>query len=327
MIITESLANGLKNRFFTEISEEIDKRFKNLFQQTRGVKNSRTGWAKLAEKFQKGFDRCSIASYQGGSKRKPYFGICSLAIEKNKPYNSWNEKCLFSYPMIASFEPRFAEPSIGLFNISEHAISRLYQRGNIKVVNETEVDIFSIIPEFSLVPVWAMFWARMIAELIADGIEDVRPVIPSRSGLFLAEISFNKIPTIEIRTFVDDSHLTQLQKEVKELFVHASDGIQSSPLVFFPANEYFGVDDTSIQLNMMAFRLVEQSNKIGKVFFHHIEDVEKKKFFIQKLSTLLEGFSSIITMEMSDAYKGDGVRIFHSGLLKLDREDAFNQKS
>jgi len=78
---------------------------------------------------------------------------------------------------------------------------------------------------------------------------------------------------------------------------------------------------------MMAFRLVEHSNKIGKVFFHHIEDVEKKKFFIQKLSTLLEGFSSIITMEMSNAYKGDGVRIFHSGLLKLDREEAFNQKT
>jgi len=328
MIINERLANGLKNRFFTEISDEIDKRFKSLYEQTRGTKNSRLGWGKLADKFQKNFDRCCIAVYVGGSKRKPYFGICSLAIQKDKPYNSWNEKCLYSFSNIACFDPRFSKPSMSYFNVSEHAISRLYQRGKIEINNETEVDIYSIIPKFSLLPVWAMFWVRMIAKLIQNGITDIRPVIPAPDGLFLAEISIEKnIPTIEVRTFVDDDQLTSLQLEVKNIFLIASDGIQSSPIVFYPANEYYAVDDTSVQLNMMSFRIHRNSTQIGKIFFHHISDINLKNKSIDTLTELLNDYAQGITEDISNHYKGEGVRLFHSGLLKLDREEAFNQKT
>lgn len=327
MIINERLANGLKNRFFTEISEEIDKRFKSLYEQTRGVKNSRTGWEKLADKFQKNFDRCSIVVYVGGSKRKPYFGICSLATQKDKPYNSWNEKCLYGFPNIASFDPRFSKPSMSFFNVSEHAVSRLYQRGNVAVNNETDVDIYSIIPQFSLLPVWAMFWVRMIAKLIEHGITEVRPVIPCPDGLFLAEICIEKnSPTIEVRTFVDDSHLSQLQLEVKEIFLNASDGIQSSPLVFYPANEYFAIDDTTFQLHVMSYRIHEYSKKIGKVFFHHIDDVVLKNKSIEVLSELLNDYATGVTQEFSDVYKNEGVRIIHAKSLEMDREEAFNTK-
>jgi len=326
MIINETLANGLKNRFFDEISDEIDSRYKSLYTQTRGVKNSRTGWSKLAEKFKNNFDRCSIVFYEGGSKRKPYFGICSLAINKEKPYNSWNEKCLYGFPVINCFEPRLSRPSLSLFNVGEHAISRLYQRGNIKVKNETDVDIYSILPEFHLLPLWAMFWARMISELLIDNEQiDIRPVLPSKSGLFLAEISINKIPTIEIRTFVDDSQLSDLQKEVKKIFIEASAGIQSSPLVFYPANEFFGIDDCTLQLHIMSHRIVKYSEKIAKVFFYHIIDDKERFHNIQIFCELIKSFASGTSDEISETFKDEKIRIINAIYLKLDREESFHK--
>lgn len=327
MIIDEKLANGLKNRFFLEISEEIDNRFESLFAQTRGVKNSRTGWDKLVEKFSQNFDRCALVVYVGGSKRKPYFGISCLTVVKERPFNTWNEKCLNSFSAISNFEPRFSHPSINFFNVGEHAIARLFQRGKLSISNQTDIDIYSIIPKLSLIPVWSAYWVRIIAILIDHEITDIRPVIPCEDGLFLAQVSIdNKIPRIEIRTFVDNFHLSELQSEVKDIFLKTSEGIRASPLVFFPANDHYGIDSTEIQLHHMSFRIKEYRNKIAKVFFHHLSDEKKKNKSISLFNEIIDDYAYGITNQSDQIYWGN-IRQYHATWMKLDRDEFFNSKS
>lgn len=322
MVITESLANGLKNRFLLEIDEEIQARIKSTFKNTRGAKESRNGWPKYVEMLKANFGRCALAHYEGGTKRKPYFAFCGLAIEKNKPFNSWNEKCLYVVPMIVNHDPRFAQPSLSLFNIGEHAISRVFQRGKLVITNESDIDIFSILPEFELIPLWGSFWARVLLELCLERKDlDIRPVIPGRNGLFFSEYKGDKLALVEIRTFVDDGHLSQQQKEVKELFLQASQGIEMSPIAFYPANEFHGVDGIGIQLHVMAYRLAPYAKQIGKAFFHHIENQSVKQKSIDILEKWLQECANPIDEETSSLYKGENIRLLHNGLRDMERKE------
>lgn len=326
MVITESLANGLKNRFISELSDEIDRRFNSLYKETRNIRNSRNGWIKLAQKTKQNFDRCSIAFYQGGTKRKPYFGFYGLVVDKNRPYNNWSEKCVYGFPVISSYDPRITEPSICLFNISEHSIARIFERGSVKVTNDTEIDVFSILPEFHMLPLWANYWARIIADLVIGSENlDIRPVIPTKSGLFFAQINYDQVPYIEIRTFVDDSRLSEQQKQVKEVFLKATKGVESSPLLFYPANQYFGVDDVTPQLDIMSRRIYKYSELIGKVFFHHIDDDKFRNSSIEMLNKVLKDFASRTTDEISNVYHDSNISLYQSIYLKINREKAFRK--
>jgi len=322
MVITESLANGLKNRFFLEIDEEVKKRLASFYPLTRGIKDSRNGWSKLVQKTREVFGRCALAFYEGGTKRKPYFAFCGLLTDKDRQYNSWNEKCLYVQPIITNHDPRFARPSLSLFNIGEHAISRIYQRGSVSISYESEVDIFSILPEFDLLPVWGAYWARILAELHEENPNlNICPVLPGKSGLFFAEFKGEKLAIVEIRTFVDDSHLTDLQQEVKQIFVGASDGIQTSPMAFYPANEAYGLDGVAIQLKVMSFRLVKEARKVGKVFFHHTKDQQDQEKFIDLFENCLKYYAEDITDDLSVLYKNENIRLLHNKLMELDRKD------
>lgn len=322
MIITESLAKGLKNRFLLEINEEINARINSTKKNTMGVKISRNGWPKYVEKLKSSFGRCALVCYEGGTKRKPYFAFCGLAIEENKPYNSWNEKCLYVVPMIVNHDPRFAQPSLSLFNLGEHAITRIFQRGDIVVSNESDVDIFSILPEFQLLPLWGSFWARVLLELKQSNPElDVRPVIPGKSGLFFSEYKGEVLGLVEIRTFVDNDQLSDLQREVRKIFIDASEGIEASPMAFFPANEFYGVDGIGLQLGVMSYRLAPHAKKIGKAFFYHIENCDQKQKSIDFLEKWLFENSDGIDEEASALYKNEGIRHLHNSLRDLERRN------
>src|SRR5438128_7734279 len=96
MIINETLARGLKDRFFhdfsTEISGALHEELRSM--SLRSIKRGK--WVKAARACLDRIERFSIASYEGGSKVKPYFVNTVLEVLSSREYNSWNEKCLYS---------------------------------------------------------------------------------------------------------------------------------------------------------------------------------------------------------------------------------------
>jgi hypothetical protein len=214
MIITESLAKGLKNRFFLEISDEIIRRLNQAAMPGMRGKRSPSGWLKYEEKFRKIFGRCAFVFYSGGSKRKPYFGFISLWINKDREFNQWNEKCLTGMMAVINSDPPIFEDMNALFNIGEHAIARIYERGLVKVDANLNVDIYSILPEFKFVPIWSSFWVSMFSlfKLSYSNLQELNqifPIIPTENGLFFGQISSDLMGQLEIRTFVDDKSLSQ----------------------------------------------------------------------------------------------------------------------
>lgn len=103
MIINETLARGLKVWFFEDFSTEISDAFhKELRSMTlRSIKRGK--WAKAARACVARLDRFSIASYEGGSKVKPYFVTNVLEVLRDRHYNTWNERCLYSFQLLLAF--------------------------------------------------------------------------------------------------------------------------------------------------------------------------------------------------------------------------------
>ena len=64
-----------------------------------------------------GWSVFSIASYEGGSKVKPYFVTNVLEILDSREYNTWNEKWLYSMQLLLAFDPAFVGCEFGHFNI------------------------------------------------------------------------------------------------------------------------------------------------------------------------------------------------------------------
>jgi hypothetical protein len=125
MFINETLARGLTNRFFQDFDKDIAPPFAKELK-SKPLRNIKRGkWIKAARVQVKRLERFLIASYEGGSKVKPYFVTTSLAILDSRGYNTWNEKCLFSMQGLLSFDPAFVDAHWGHFNIGEHAIMRL----------------------------------------------------------------------------------------------------------------------------------------------------------------------------------------------------------
>ncbi|NDI07543.1 MAG: hypothetical protein EBY82_01840, partial [Actinobacteria bacterium] len=105
--------------------------------------------------------------------------------------------------VVINYEPKIVEDMFALFNIGEHAISRIFERGTVTVNDSMEVDIFSILPEFYCVPVWSGFWS-FVFQIFKLGypsqndLNQIYPVIPANSGLFFGQIAHGKFEPLEI---------------------------------------------------------------------------------------------------------------------------------
>ena len=277
MIITESLAKGLKNRFFLEISDEIIQRLKLASEIGKLGKKSPAAWLRYQNKFKEIFGRCAIVFYSGGSNKKPYFALLGLSIDEKREFNQWDEKCITGHMVVVNYEPKIAEDMFALFNIGEHAVSRIFERGTLSINNETQVDIFSILPEFNYVPIWSGFWSFVfqifkLSYPSQNDLNQIYPVIPGNSGLFFGQIAHGKFEPLEIRTFVDDGHLNFEQQSLKEVMLEISKGIESSPLCFFPIIGSLGLDDDNFQIGMICYELLKRYDLVSSVIFHRVED-------------------------------------------------------
>src|SRR5688572_8592750 len=107
MFINETLARGLTDRFFSDFSKEVSGAYLQEMQ-SMAIKSVKRGkWIKATRQCMDRLDRFSIGSYEGGSKVKPYFVTNVLEVENDRLYNTWQERCLFSFQLLFVFDPAY----------------------------------------------------------------------------------------------------------------------------------------------------------------------------------------------------------------------------
>jgi hypothetical protein len=322
MIINETLAKGLKNRFFLEMDEEVIKKLNQLIKDGYKYKQNTNGWEKFSKYLKQSFNRCAMAFYDGGSASKPYLGFVGLSIDPEREFNKWNEKCLSGTVAVAILEPFWFDYRQALFNIGEHAISRIYERGKPLVKDGFNVDIPSILPELSAVPLWAAYWAGTIATFKnfysnqSDLINNFFPPIPSPNGLFLGEMVIDRYSSVEIRTFVNDSRLSYEQMEVKKLLVEAGDGLENSPLALYPLIEVLKIDENFTETAMISHHLLKNYDVLSHVLFYGVKDDKIRKNLQDEFRKFLKENAKFTNEVLIALYKRIGIRRFHLEVKK-----------
>jgi len=237
MIINETLARGLKDRFFKDFSTEISDAFHKELQSMTLRTIKRGKWVKAARACLDRLDRFSIASYEGGSKVKPYFVTNVLEVERDREYNTWNERCLYSFQLLLVFDPAHVDCHFGRFNIGEHAIFRLFMRSPVQEDERGSVLPYSIIKQLRYVPFWSAFWVLFQAmSTDIDFRDELSIIIPAPDGLFMAQLSKTE-HSAEIRTFIDHERTSDDRKMVRDLMIRISEHLLESPLSASPAVE------------------------------------------------------------------------------------------
>jgi len=154
--MTESLANGLKNRFFTEMIRDRDE-LGALKISAKDIPKHRKDFQKFIDKSVSFYSDFDLIHYEGGSTRKPYLAFELLTIDPEREFNTWNEKCVYGSTVIFNLNPFVANNFYSTYNISEHTIARLFLRTTPQIKNNL-IEVKSIYSEFKHIPLWAAFW-------------------------------------------------------------------------------------------------------------------------------------------------------------------------
>jgi hypothetical protein len=268
--IGESLAKGLKSRFFTELPEELNVKI-DAFAKSLTKKNSPKLWEHYAKSASSIFSNHALSVYLGGSKRKPYLGICALRLGTDRDFKNWKEDFVTSYNVILNYEPREVFDMTGVFILGEHVVSRLYQRSRLRKGND-QLDIDFILPELRCIPVWAAYWTYAFHEMHDRfGIERLSAIIPGSTGLFFADCSTDS-PFIEIRTFVGDDQLTYPQQASKESMLAAATHVQSSVLSLGVLPGSHLLDENMVERCYLSSKIRPVADAVSSCIFQHVED-------------------------------------------------------
>lgn len=313
MIVNEQLAKGLKNRFFVEIEDRIKSGIRVLSKTNSSAKKSSSGWIKLVSRIKDISNGFNISFYEGGSKGSPYVGLVGLTIDPAREYNNWNEKCLSGMVYVQTLKPDFIEICDSPFNIGEHAIARIYERANLKFLNEFDVDLFSILPEFKMVPMWASFWIGNIGVYTQSfqskySPDFFAPVIPAKSGLFLGELTNTKVPKVEIRTFIHDKNLSDDQLALKKIMWNLGEGMDASPLALFPLVTQLRIDTDFYQNQILIREMIPHHELITRILFKNIEDDKLRYTVKADFVNFLDKSTKAIDQNFINAYRKLGVR-------------------
>lgn len=230
MQIDESLAKGLKNKFFRDLTASSKLSLAKVRGQSRG-KRTRNGFVKSAQATLSNFSGTSVYQYEGGSSSAPYFAFDSLLAISERELNSWQEKCLSSISVILLFEANEPHFCNGAYNIGEHLISRLIQRSGL-VDDPLKFNPRTVIDELVYVPLWSNFWLLM--SMFEDDYQfddELTIPVPAKHGLMLGHL--NPISRlVELRTYVDDSKLAENQRVIRDMMLSHSKLFLNSPLNF-----------------------------------------------------------------------------------------------
>ena len=311
--MTESLANGLKNRFFFEMTEDIEK--SGAFKFTpQDIPKKRTQFQSFVDKAKAHYSDFQIISYEGGSSRKPYIAFELLSIDAKREFNTWNEKCVYGSSVIFNLNPFIPYSFYSTYNIGEHAISRVFFRSK-SIVKDNLIEVKSLFEEVKFVPLWAAFWGVLF--FTSDSkqfIDNSCPVIPSPNGLFLAETD-SESKRIEIRTFLDLESLSAQQLHVRNSLLEIGRNFQISPLSFWGPISQLHIDRPSVIMKLIA-HMLQQHNSIENlkdVLFSRVTEsplrLELKMLFDLEISSYAQGVNNTLFLDLEK----NGMRKFMMG--------------
>jgi hypothetical protein len=294
------------------------KQVQTVFKLKTTHKKNRQGFFKTTAEIKKAFSDFILLFYEGGSANKPYIVFDLLTVLEGREYNAWNEKCLTGFTFLVNFEPRIIDDIDATYNISEHAIARLFLRTKPKFKGDV-IDCMYIRNEMKLLPFWANYWALTLSlseEYNFQG--SCFPVIPTPSGLFMSEYSIHS-KYIEVRTFVDDIQLNFEQLEVKKLLNEVSNDVIESPLSFLLLVTTSRIERLELLHGVITNRLRKHKNYpiLKNIFFHRIEDDNLRFAIKNKFDILMKKYTSLTNFDILDEeLKKIGIKKFQLTVKK-----------
>ena len=235
-----SLAKGIKNQLFREIDEDLAAFIKKwaAYVQSSKPQKSKSNWMKFSKGIESLYGQYMMAIHMGGTDRKPF--LCLSTFENNERiFNTWSEKCFSSKILYFNFDPIGVNSQQSGFNISEHAIQRIFERSysDSDPLGESFKKII-FTNELRMSPLWSFFWSLRLTELTykEESITKKIPItIPAVSGLLLGEISTQNSHKSEIRTFVSLDQFSENQHRIWKMMIEISEKYLKSvvPFLFF----------------------------------------------------------------------------------------------
>lgn len=258
MKFDESQAKGLKNHLIREVENQLIE-FLEPFENSHefsdvGNLSSINSFNRFNAALSKGIDRFTTSKYEGLSKGKKYVAYATICSSDSREYEQWTEKSIYGFNVLVG---NTFECEEGSYSLSEHTITRYFQRRNFTDSFNPNKDIFLLIEDLKYVPYYSAYWTRMaFFHLRKLGVKKIDIEIPGVSGLFLCEMNIDEIfGKVEIRTYISDEMLSDHQKQKKEFLVNALDGLEGSALPFFGILEFIQIDNIELEAKVLSNRL------------------------------------------------------------------------
>lgn len=286
MPISESLANGLKNRYFRQMEDEYVAFGKDLHRfNSKGMKMEA-----FVKRLWQASKSTGVMYFEGGTKRKPYFFISHLMPLEQRSFKEWNERCLFGNDFYFSLEPQEYSNKYACYGIGEHAIKRIFQRSISQSADEP-YQVEAINYQLKYLPLWSSYLISLLAQISRpDEHLTVSFQIPSPGGILIAE-ACNKSFIAEVRTFVDELKLVESQAFARNSILKISDIIYRSPASFWAGSRIFPTRTLTYGIVLVSSFINQSSNKEEIINFL-VQAGASSKEVSQRLLEIIDRFSS-----------------------------------
>ena len=259
MRFDESQSRGLKNHLIRELklqySAALDAITKNL-DNSKITPGSINSFYKVSDDIKRRLQKFSIFYYSGSTNNKKYYAFSTIKSTEKREYNTWEEKCLYSHNTLLS--QKIFEFLGGTYNISEHTITRIFQRNKFPESFDTKRDIFLVLNELKFLPAYAAYWNRFSVNFTNHlGIKKFDILIPAPSGVFIAEKNDLEYPMLEVRTYLSLEMLNEKQKKIRSIYIEAIKNLNESPLPFFLLLEAHTQVTVELEAKILSGRLLQ----------------------------------------------------------------------
>jgi len=255
MRFDESQAKGLKNYLLKEmelqICEALEAAEKNI---ASGNGWSNNHFIRVSNDLKEKISKFTISNYTGHRNNKRYLAFSQIEVSEKRRYNTWEENCLYSNNLLLT--AKLFELLGGSYNISEHTITRIFQRLKFPDNFETKRDIFWVLQELKYLPAYSAYWNRFALNFTsAIGIKKFDLILPAPNGIFIAEIIDPKVPMVEIRTYLSLEMLSEKQLNLIKIYIDAIKNLLDSPLPFFLLLEVYSIDSVELEAKILSTML------------------------------------------------------------------------
>lgn len=278
MVISDTHARGLAKDFLNALEDDVEEARELNKKKLNAVRiRDRHDFAKYAASHQQIFKKFLLSSFVGGSKRSPYLAFVGVVKYKDRVYEDWTEPSISGVVYINALANKFEEGSKAIFMMGEHALKRVFERSGIVHLDE-KYDRYCLVKEIRFLPLWAGFWHLFLRKI--EGVpEEIKsmlsPAVPTPNGLLLCKLtSIDNHQFLEVRTYIHESNLSEMQKVVREKMLEATKGLESSLLCVYPYHykvPNFNSLEIEVIFSLMSTRLKDEYENIGDLISREID--------------------------------------------------------